>query len=114
MSNDSTSVISSAMALAWKEYGQPRYMFLFVTMVSCCDKIEFKPSGNHIAIYLAKSVDNFCCLFFRAVVLMVVDDRETNIFDQGKLVSCLALIYVSDLYLVVQNKYIRSSNIIIV
>ena len=32
---------------------------------------------------------------------MVVDDGETNIFDQGKLISCLALKYVGDLYLIV-------------
>ena len=26
MSNDSLSMISDAMALAWKEYGQPKYV----------------------------------------------------------------------------------------
>ena len=68
-------------------------MFLFDI---CSDKIEFKPSGNYISTCLAKRVDIFAVLFFRAVVLMVVDVGETNIFDQDKLISCLALKYVGD------------------
>ena len=38
--------------------------------------------------------DNKLVCFSRAVILMVVSDDETNIFDQGKLISCLALKYV--------------------